>query len=421
MAVGGAGAVYAKKANDFFDLPFPGTQAGIQAAIDYAGIAGQIYLGPGNYTNVNNLTMFAKQRLYGAGTLATQLTGSGSGSGIFLREKTAGEGNGASGATGIIVENLSIFANGHTGSGIDFGNQGGASFNSLASLIDVLVRDFASGTGVKLNANAIHCRNVWSLANSKGFVVAGGANHYSGFWAESNTTTQIESSAPYDSWIHPQLEQNGVNCTQMIDMKANANQTCWIGLYMALSFNATQLVVLRSSCINNSFFATRVNPNGHTYTNTIYVEAWTGGSGAKDFMPFWCDAANTQPSHLYNQSTNEDTQFVGAALVMDCFLSEKQSGLTDAATIATDCKLGNSFIVTLGGNRTMGAPTNLRNGQRITYLIKQDGTGGRTLAWNAAFKTAWVDTGNTLNKRSTISFRYDGTNWNQEGAQSPYI
>jgi hypothetical protein len=69
----------------------------------------------------------------------------------------------------------------------------------------------------------------------------------------------------------------------------------------------------------------------------------------------------------------------------------------------------------------MGAPTSLVNGQRIHFTVIQDGTGGRTLAWNAIYKVSWSDTGNTLNKRSTVAFVFDGTNWNQDGAQTPYV
>lgn len=60
--------------------------------------------------------------------------------------------------------------------------------------------------------------------------------------------------------------------------------------------------------------------------------------------------------------------------------------LTDAATIATNAALGNHFRVTLAGNRTLGAPTNLIDGQRIMWEIKQDATGGRTLAYNSIFR-----------------------------------
>lgn len=54
--------------------------------------------------------------------------------------------------------------------------------------------------------------------------------------------------------------------------------------------------------------------------------------------------------------------------------------LTDAATIATDAALGNHFRVTLtAAGRTLGNPTNLTDGQRLTWEIIQDATGGRTI------------------------------------------
>lgn len=59
--------------------------------------------------------------------------------------------------------------------------------------------------------------------------------------------------------------------------------------------------------------------------------------------------------------------------------------LTDGATIAWDLDLGPLARVTLAGNRTMGAPANRRDGGCFILIVTQDGTGGRTLAWNAAF------------------------------------
>jgi len=61
------------------------------------------------------------------------------------------------------------------------------------------------------------------------------------------------------------------------------------------------------------------------------------------------------------------------------------SVLTDAATIATDASLGNHFRVTLGGNRTLGNPTNPTDGQKIMWEIIQDATGSRLLALDTAF------------------------------------
>ena len=59
--------------------------------------------------------------------------------------------------------------------------------------------------------------------------------------------------------------------------------------------------------------------------------------------------------------------------------------LVDAATIATDASTGNHFRVTLGGNRTLGAPTNPTDGQRVIWEIIQDATGSRTITLDAVF------------------------------------
>ena len=60
--------------------------------------------------------------------------------------------------------------------------------------------------------------------------------------------------------------------------------------------------------------------------------------------------------------------------------------LTDAASIATDASLSNTFTVTLGGNRTLANPTNMTNGAIYNWRVKQDGTGSRTLAYGSKFK-----------------------------------
>lgn len=87
--------------------------------------------------------------------------------------------------------------------------------------------------------------------------------------------------------------------------------------------------------------------------------------------------------------------------------------LADAATIATDCDDGNVHEVTLGGNRTLGAPTNLKDGATYIWIISQDGTAPRTLAYNAVFKfpggvAPILSTGN--NEIDILTGVSDGTN-----------
>lgn len=98
--------------------------------------------------------------------------------------------------------------------------------------------------------------------------------------------------------------------------------------------------------------------------------------------------------------------------------------ITSAAAPAVNCAAGNIITLTASNATvTFGAPSNVpRAGDTVTFVITQDGTGGRTIAWNAAyiFPTAWSNTGNTANKKSTITFVSDGTNLIAQGANSWY-
>jgi hypothetical protein len=59
--------------------------------------------------------------------------------------------------------------------------------------------------------------------------------------------------------------------------------------------------------------------------------------------------------------------------------------LTDATTITANLAQTNNFVVTLGGNRTLANATNITAGQSGFIVVRQDGTGSRTLS----FGTGW--------------------------------
>jgi hypothetical protein len=73
--------------------------------------------------------------------------------------------------------------------------------------------------------------------------------------------------------------------------------------------------------------------------------------------------------------------------------------LTDATTIAVDMSTFINATVTLGGNRTLGNPTNTKNGQTGAIEILQDATGSRTLA----FASNWKFQGGTAPTLSTAA------------------
>lgn len=89
-----------------------------------------------------------------------------------------------------------------------------------------------------------------------------------------------------------------------------------------------------------------------------------------------------------------------------------QVTLTDAATIAVDASLSNTFTVTLGGNRTLGNPTNLISGGTYIIHINQDGTPPRTLSYDTLYKFpgGTVPTlSTTANAKDTLTCVYDGS------------
>lgn len=87
--------------------------------------------------------------------------------------------------------------------------------------------------------------------------------------------------------------------------------------------------------------------------------------------------------------------------------------LVDGASISWDASANQVTSVTLGGNRTLAAPTNLMDGAVYLLMVIQDGTGSRTLSYNAVFKftggTAPTLT-TTAAAKDILVFYSDGTN-----------
>ena len=92
--------------------------------------------------------------------------------------------------------------------------------------------------------------------------------------------------------------------------------------------------------------------------------------------------------------------------------------LTDASTITWVASTSPVAKVTLGANRTLGSASGGGTGQFISLLVIQDGTGSRTLTWNAAYEFK-DDTAPTLTttaaKGDLFVFRYNGSKWLEVG------
>jgi len=90
-----------------------------------------------------------------------------------------------------------------------------------------------------------------------------------------------------------------------------------------------------------------------------------------------------------------------------------ESTLADAGTIAWNLAANQAALLTLGGNRTLDAPTNQVAGAEYQLVIKQDATGGRTLAFHTTYKFpggAAPTITATASAVDVLTCRSDGTN-----------
>jgi hypothetical protein len=121
----------------------------------------------------------------------------------------------------------------------------------------------------------------------------------------------------------------------------------------------------------------------------------------------------TAASKVFTADANNLTTVSGAVAYVE-------DTLTDGATITWDVIDSPVAKVTLGGNRTLSAPSGTTPiaGQFVSLLIIQDGTGGRTITWNAAYEFA-ADTAPTLTATASLgdlfTFRYNGAKWLEVG------
>ena len=95
-----------------------------------------------------------------------------------------------------------------------------------------------------------------------------------------------------------------------------------------------------------------------------------------------------------------------------------EATLTDASTISWNVLTSPVAKVTLGANRTLGAGSGGIAGQFVSLLVIQDGTGSRTLSFNAVYEFK-DDTAPTLtttaDKGDLFVFRYNGSKFLEVG------
>lgn len=176
-------------------------------------------------------------------------------------------------------------------------------------------------------------------------------------------------------------------------------------VFAANTVTNTNLYALGPVYVSNiSSFAANI-----TIANTASVNV-AGGATFNNTAAFNANVTANAITVAGIATFNANSIFKGTVSVAQANILSQT--LTDGSTINWDTSLGQVATVTLGGNRTMAAPSNLKIGNYILHVI-QDGSGNRTITWNSAFKwTAGVapELTTNANARDIVMFISDGTN-----------
>ena len=121
--------------------------------------------------------------------------------------------------------------------------------------------------------------------------------------------------------------------------------------------------------------------------------------------------------HQYDGTSLVEFNDGGYSSFTSAALNPEQA-LSDGSTPSWNALTQPVAKITIAGNRTIGAASGGVAGAFISLLIIQDGTGSRTMSWNAAYEFK-DDTAPTLtttaSKGDLFVFRYNGSKWLEVG------
>jgi acid phosphatase family membrane protein YuiD len=154
---------------------------------------------------------------------------------------------------------------------------------------------------------------------------------------------------------------------------------------------------------------------GLTATTDNFLQAKSSAWASRTLAQVATDLAT--PLQTAGLAPKASPAFTGTATVVNQTYSGRQLNtpvaLTPGATVNTDASLGNDFTLTAGQSFTLADPTNLVNGQKVLFAIRQDGTGGRVMTLGSIFRLGTDITSVVLstaaNKTDYLGCRYNGT------------
>ena len=191
-----------------------------------------------------------------------------------------------------------------------------------------------------------------------------------------------------------------------------------VGTTPAISINSDRDVTISDGAIDFDI-ASHDTSNGLKLGGTLVTSTaaelnildGVGSTAAELNYSDLATLGTTAASKVFTADANNLTKITGGVYL-------EEATLTFDATQDWDVRASPVAKVTLTANVTFDAPSNPTTGQYISIVCIQDGTGSRTIAWNAVFEfkddTAPTAT-TTASKGDMFTFRYNGSKWLEVG------
>ena len=191
-----------------------------------------------------------------------------------------------------------------------------------------------------------------------------------------------------------------------------------VGTTPAISINSDRDVTISDGAIDFDI-ASHDTSNGLKLGGTLVTSTaaelnildGVGSTAAELNYSDLATLGTTAASKVFTADANNLTKITGGVYL-------EEDTLSFDATQDWDVRASPVAKVTLTANVTFDAPSNPTTGQYISIVCIQDGTGSRTIAWNAVFEfkddTAPTAT-TTASKGDMFTFRYNGSKWLEVG------
>ena len=331
---------------------------------------------------------------------------------------TAGTGMTGGGASGDVTLNV-IGGTGITANADDIAIDStvatltGSQTLTNKTLTSPIITEIDSGSTITLDATTNIILDADGQGSANGVQYKDGGIHYGSIFRSSGDLNL--KSIVSDEDIVFMGNDGGVEITALtLDMSAAGAATFNAGLGVGVTPAAPLNVATPSTDGVNTLFGAAVSPTAagmYVGFDDSDATALLGAYYSGTAYPVLEITRSTRAAS-FTSGLNID----GTLVTDKGYIAE--TTLTDGATINWNMSTQSVCKVTLGGNRTLAAPSNGSTGQFASILVIQDGTGGRTITWNAVYEFA-SDTAPTLTATASLGdlfvFRYNGSKWLEVG------